>query len=408
MLQTHSNKQATDLNHAAISGQALDLSPLTVAFDLAGQLSIENAQGQLLNLDQTLQQLKAQGQLATMIANVWVPSSLVLLTQVFVPGKRKADWMAALPYSLEESLSEPVEDFHFVAYDRDSAGVTSVAIVAHQNMKAWTALLDEVGLSHVNLLPDCFRVPWLESDASGVTKKQYQIQNSEQWLVRSSAFSGYAVNEAWLGALQNQQVETEVVQLQPNELLSSQLNSNQTLSGLNLKTKPYLQASMVWQHWSLWRWPALLLVLLLVSSLASSWMATQKLAEQTAYTKAETTKLFQTLFPDVKRIIDIKIQTKTHLDQQGSGQQSGLSPMQVLRVIEPIMKKVPEVTLKNLTWSSNKKNARLILTVEAKQTNHLQKLISLSQQAKLAVNMKLELKNVSPNLVEALIHVDAK
>ena len=393
---------------------------------------LENSKGEPMNLTDTLQLLKEQGQLSRAIATVWVPSQLVLLTQLFVPGSRKSDWMAALPYSLEESLSEPVENFHFVALNRDSQGLVSVAIVEHRWMKAWLQLLELHGLSHASLVPECFRVPLqsnqTEADsANKIANKTANktseggapsfFQNGENTLIRTGQFAGFAASSDWLNQIQTMQAFqghlTERVEVSAHQLLNSQ-QSTEKLNGYSLRTEPYRSQSKGLYYFKQWRWAGLLLGLTLVTALTSTWMATQKLAEQTVYTQAQTQKLFKKMFPDVKRVIDIRTQTMTRLNQQSASQNAGLSAMQVLGAIEPILTKVPDVKIKKITWRTANKglnsgsNSSLVLRVEAEQTGQLQKVISLSQQSAQPIKMTLELKNVSPTLAEGVLNVTAK
>ncbi|MCF6298337.1 MAG: type II secretion system protein GspL [Thiomicrorhabdus sp.] len=413
------NKQT---ENRSLETTPLALHNLTARFNLAGEFIIENAKGQVLDTAESLAQLTQQGHLKNVLATVWVPSQLVLLTDVFVPGKRQSDWMAALPYTLEESLSEPVENLHFVALNRNKEGVVSVAIVAHQWMQQWVETLQSLDLTHVQLVPECFRVPVAEQPILNESEGEEQV--SQHWNViakagvlsiRSDLYSGFSVREACLAPFVNvvEQTGKKIIQnrLSEQHLLNSQLDSNQSISRLTLRTNDYQAQSKQQKYWQDWRWPAVLLGLVLIALLVATWQKTQTLAKQTQHYQAQTERLFKEMFPDVKRIVNIKMQTQTRLNnQQGGGQKNNHSLVALLKAVEPLFKADPNIKINRLQWQMNREGGLLSIMVSAQQTQQLQTLVSMSQQQRSAraINIELELKNVSPNLVEGVFHVTAK
>ena len=408
--------------NGSLETTTLALHNLTARFNLAGELRIENARGQVLKTVESLAQLTKQGHLKNVLATVWVPSELVVLTEVFVPGKRRSDWMAALPYTLEESLSEPVENLHFVAFNRNREGMVSVAIVAHQWMKKWVETLQVSGLMHAQLVPECFRVPVAEQPP--LNKTDNEEPPHQNWnvvakagvlFIRSGLYSGLAVREPCLAPFVEaiEQTGKKVIRhdLSEQHLLNSQLDTDQSISELSLRTHDYQAQSKNGKYWQDWRWPASLVGLILVASLLATWQKTQTLAKQTQQYQAQTERLFKEMFPDVKRIVNIKMQTQTRLNnQQGGGQKNNHSLVALLQAIEPLFKADPNIKINRLQWQMNAQGGVLSITVSAQHTQQLQTLVSMSQQQRSAraINIELELKNVSPNLVEGVFHVTAK
>ncbi|MEA3405621.1 MAG: type II secretion system protein GspL, partial [Pseudomonadota bacterium] len=139
----------------------LQIDAMQCKFDLAGKLwlKLNNADWQeAAFVLQSQSDESAIKKAMTKVKVVWVPTEQVSLMQQFVPGKRKQDWMTALPFALEESLSEPVEGLHFVALNRDAEGLVSVAIVSKERMQDWVDQLQSFGLAHALLVADCFQV----------------------------------------------------------------------------------------------------------------------------------------------------------------------------------------------------------------------------------------------------------
>ena len=402
-----------------LEGVPLALNNLTARFSVTGELIIEDATGQVLDTQACVAQLTQHGTLKNVLALVWVPSELVVLTEVFVPGKRKSDWMAALPYALEESLSEPVENLHFVALHRNKEGMVSVAIVTHQWMAQWVNTLQALGLNHVQLIPECFRVP-VADNASSIEAEGGEvapliwnvIADKEVLQIRSGPYSGFSVYasclDPFIQAAQQGGGEISLNYLTENHRLNSQLDTNQSISSLTLRTDDYQAQSKSLKYWQDWRWPAVLIGLVLIVSLVATWQKTQILAEQTLQYQTQTERLFKEMFPDVKRIVNIKMQTQTRLNnQQGGGGNNSTSFVALLQAIEPLFKGESSVTIHRIQWQ----NERLMIAVTAEHTQQLQTLVNMSQQnsdTSRAVKVELELTNVTPDLVEGVFHVTAK
>ncbi len=400
---------------ATVESTALALNNLTVRFNLAGELVIEDDRGQTLDTEETLAQLTAQGRLSALLSTVCVPTQLVLLTEVFVPGKRKSDWVSALPYALEESLSEPVENFHFVVLNRTQESMVSVAIVAHERIQAWIEHLSSVGLEHAQLIPDCFRVPFQRPILAVDEGAHVWCMAKEKHVcyIRQGNYLGFSVNEdgveVFKNAVQSAEKTVSITRLNPSELKNSQGRSDPMVSSLNLRTGDYQAHSKSLNYWQEWRWPALFIGLLLATSLAFTWQKTQALVEQTAIYQAQTEQLFKEMFPNVKRIVNIKMQAQTRLNNQtGGGEKKTDSLMQLLQAIEPLFQDSPDVGIQSIKWQANAQGGQLTVFVEAEQTQSLQRIVTMSQQQNKVANVSLELKNVTPSLVEGVLHVNKK
>ncbi len=411
------NKQTT----VPVEVTTLALHNLTAYFNLAGELMIKDANGQVLETEESLKQLNKQGNLKTVLGIVWVPSQLVVLTEVFTPGKRQSDWMAALPYTLEESLSEPVENLHFVPLQRSKEGMVSVAIVAHQWMERWVATLQSLGLNHVQLVPNCFRVPAVETSEQGDESDEASplvwnvVAENGELHIRSGLYSGFSVREPclepFIHATEQTGKKVTLNHLSANNQLNSQLDDNKSISQLTLRTDAYQAQSKNLKYWQDWRWPALLVGVLIITALISTWQKTQTLAKQTQQYQAQTEHLFKEMFPDVKRIVNIKMQTQSRLNnQQGGGQKNSASLVTLLQRVEPLFKAEPNVKIHRLQWKKGGQG-QLQIDVSAQQTQQLQRIVSMSQQQKRTaslMNVELELKNVTPNVVEGVFHVTEK
>lgn len=414
------------------------VNSLVASITLAGELKIDSVDGVTLNTDEVVSKLKSSGRLNREIAIVWLPTQKIVMTDVMVPGNRKALWMAALPYALEENLSESVEKYHFVPYNRTKEGLVSVAIACHEEMKNWKLIVESYGLGSAQLVPDCFRIA---SDSSALTKGDNSwgvYQRDDALVVRTDEFHGFASNTTWHDAIKGQilnnqyianeansqattsQAEVDEVTVSASELLSSHAQNLIHVSKLSLSQLAYKSNGSTKGHWYQWRWVAVLVVAVFGVFLTTQSIQTQQLQEQTSYTKAKTTELFKALFPETKRIVNIKAQTLTHLKQQDSGATNAQKMMPILQQIEPWFNQVKSVKIEQLQWQQSGKPHALSLNVSAPSSAELQKVISLSQAQKQPyparghkglvttnITLSLKLKNVTANGAEGVIYVDA-
>ncbi|SDU16862.1 type II secretion system protein GspL [Halopseudomonas salegens] len=73
------------------------------------------------------------------------PAMAVSLYRITMPARRGAAQRAALPYALEDQLSEDIDGLHFVAGPRTPNDELVAAVVSHDLMQQWQALLQLPG-----------------------------------------------------------------------------------------------------------------------------------------------------------------------------------------------------------------------------------------------------------------------
>ena len=101
------------------------------------------------------------------------PATSVSLYRVNMPVRRGAALRAALPYALEDQLSEDIEDLHFVAGPRTADDKLVAAVVSHERLEQWQALLQLPGWRLEAIVP----VPRLFADQApeqGLRLSQYE------------------------------------------------------------------------------------------------------------------------------------------------------------------------------------------------------------------------------------------
>lgn len=419
----------------------LDLGSLVASIDLDSELHITRLDGTVLNNEEVIAKLKFERQLNREIAIVWVPTEKVVITDVIVPGKRKALWMAALPFALEECLSEAVENYHFVPYQRNEEGMVSVAITRHDDMKNWKKIVQSYGLGNVQLVPDCFRIHEIRKQNNSsdninddnVDKELVwnRVLENERCLVRVDKFHGFACNQAWYETLKSKMLNRSHDDI--NLILSEKdVNSSSLLTShsqvlpkvlkLSLSQFDYKSnASSVSRSWKQFTWVGAVSIAVILVFLATTMLQTQQLQQQTAYTKKKTTELFKILFPKTKRIVNIKSQTLTYLKQNHLASGDNAKLISIIKQVEPWFNQVKSVKIEQMLWQRSAKSNGLSFKVSAPSSADLQKVIALSKKEPALANskpglvnygftkisMRLTLKNVSSTQAQGVIYVDA-
>ena len=125
-----------------------------------------------------------------------VPGEWVTTHQVLLPAKTRKQFSAALPYALEESISEDVENMHFVFPVWKPGESCNVSVVARSKMLEWQAVANEHRIPIQQLIPDHVLVPFHDAAECSVALSEEQILAHHQ--------DGYGVNldesllEVWL------------------------------------------------------------------------------------------------------------------------------------------------------------------------------------------------------------------
>jgi len=89
-----------------------------------------------------------------------VPGEWVTSHQVTLPAKTRKQFTAALPYALEESISEDIENLHFVCANWKAGEPCTVQVVAKDKMQEWQALANHFRLPIQQLIPDHILLPF--------------------------------------------------------------------------------------------------------------------------------------------------------------------------------------------------------------------------------------------------------
>lgn len=125
---------------------------------------------------------------------VLVPTEDVLLLAVDLPIANRTRRAAALPFAVEDQVSEPIEALHAALGAELSPGRYLAGVVRHDRMVQWCALLDAAGLERAAVLPDALSLPapgvgcW--AVAADGDRLLVRTHDGAAFAVPSSAFPG--------------------------------------------------------------------------------------------------------------------------------------------------------------------------------------------------------------------------
>lgn len=327
---------------------------------------------------------------------VWVPTEQVTFLSLFVPGKKASEWQNALPYAAEEYLSQPIETLFISVLDREASGMTHIAVVEKNKMTLW---LDELKVHHLaeaQLIPDCFKVP---AATNSEVWTQYSDPVLQKHLIRTSQYAGVAGQEDWA-----QQYCELAERSRPNLEISTLSDLPEVplpeVTRLGLRQGAFSSQSQSPSYLKIWRWPISVGLAILLVLWANLFLQTYQTQQQADEYKQKTVALFKQLFPDVKRVINVRAQTKTRLMQVEKAK-SGASISRLLQQIDPLLSPLvaeQKVSIQRLSWQP----PQLTLYLSAPQSQTLQ---TLADQLNRQTNAQLKLTKISPKQVEGTVNV---
>jgi general secretion pathway protein L len=109
----------------------------------------------------------------------------ILLTSAKVPSKQPRQILQAVPFIVEESLAQDVEDCHFAIGDRNSAGDVNVAIIDNEQLRDRLNLLKELHIQPALITSDVLQLNLLNSNALATSASQTDEENTCQVMLEA-------------------------------------------------------------------------------------------------------------------------------------------------------------------------------------------------------------------------------
>jgi len=345
------------------------------------------ASGELQSADQ-LSELTSKAEHRQV--QIFVPGCDVLLKSLNVPAKSSRAMRLAVPYMLEDSLAEEVEQLFFayaeLANDSDGNNCFT-AIVAHKQMQQWLAWLTDAGIETKSILPDVLAMPLNNDGWSAIALGD---STQQQVIVRQGLWRGFVLDaSAWQLQCQafvqqqdaeeaealEQQASIEIqaysplvhseqlaITAMPEELPLALMAQNQSskLNRFNLLQGEYKIKESRSHAGQQWLWVAGVALFALLLSLGHKSVQLWNLNTEQASVKQDIVDSYKKAFPKTKRVrvSTIKSQLNRELALLGgvSDRQGFLA---MLAKVQPAFAKVPALKPESLKFDGKRQELRI-------------------------------------------------
>jgi general secretion pathway protein L len=273
---------------------------------------------------------------------VLVSGADCLLTRVSIPGGSRQKLLRAVPYALEEQISEEVENLHFAVGSTQVDDAWPVAVINKQFMDELTEDFSEAGLDVQQVTPEVLALPYSDDETSVLVENDVA-------LVRTDSTTGFAVDSDNLGILLAAQMTDDESALSPLRLFVREdslradmmelvgetrvepFNGdaiNVFARGLDTRSINLLQGDYSRSgDWAAllrpWRATAALFVAGILVSNVVMGIDYFRLSKESEQLRAQIEQTFKDALPETRRIVNPRIQMQQQLDklqrQQGAG-----------------------------------------------------------------------------------------
>ncbi len=363
---------------------------------------------------------------------VLVPASEVLMAEPELPPGNGAKLARAVPFALEEQLTEEIDHLYFALGRRRETGGTPVAVVSRQVMKAWMSTLKSAGIEPSALYVDLALMPdnpgatmlWYEDGRLGVRRPAslpffVELTPLVDALVLAGVIADphdetaepkpleniilFATREDWVtikAELEglSDRFESLKIQILADGPLPWLGREQHRSEAVNLLQGEFARSTDYSARWQRWRVVAYLSVGLLVAHLFAQGLQIRKAHRQASALDGEMFQVFNAAMPGEK-MLDARQQMQTRLDRirkTSVGPQVFLHAMQALSTS---LANTPNTSIESLSFREN----TLDMKMSAPSLDALSKL----SQAVASQGMQTEIQSSTPtaNGVEAHVQL---
>jgi len=348
-------------------------------------------------------------QLQTLPVILLVPSTELLLTSATVPIQAKHQLRQALRFALEESCSEDIEQLHIaLAPAPPLANRYPLAVISHQLMKGWLALLRDAGINLQHMVADCMTLPYLPDTMTIVINEHYAVVRHHEW-------QGFAVEQdnldkLLLTTLQNTTPLPKEIRLvtvtnsnipalaSTQSWLEKQARSfhinPESISFLHYAAKhislpvwdllqPPYRNKPLQQHSRYWLGAGIIASLSLMVALGGEGYQYFQLRQQQQALQQEINGLYKQVFPNATHVNSPRVLIQRELDKRTTTAAS--QPLfALLYSVGSALKEMPELKLMGITYEKQ----QMAIELQAAMPDSLQEFIAAIEARGLKVQQK--------------------
>ena len=346
-----------------------------------------------------------------------IPDSEVSLAETKIPSKNKKQMLQAIPYALEDTLAEDIDDLHFSAYRENDDAKSKVAVINKERLSFWIDLLKEKDITLHYILPSLFGL--------SVAEAGWSIDiGEEEAQVRQGPLDGFASSLDVLDYLLPAAIEEhepEALYVSGDSLRVTRILQNQEIdiragnSSLLINSEslePALELNLLNNfsrgesalknvNWSPWKPVAAIGGLLLATWVGMFMWQNNQASQQLKKLEAQITSVYQSAISGGKQTdadAQLSSMTSTLSQLQGNLNAASVSPLPTIARLAPLLKQFNKMSIKELGFKRNK----LQVKVETPNLSMLDQFKQAAATSKLEVTIgssKTTADNVASTLV---------
>jgi len=336
---------------------------------------------------------------------VLIPSIHVLLMQANVPNTSQSRLRQAIPFSLEDDLSDKIENLHFAINDETTQPPQSVAIVNRDYLQRIVDTLKEVGIRAHEIIPDVLALPFHE----GIWHVLVEGQSA---IVRTGRLSGFVCDVDSLVMLLELQVQ-ELNHTKPEKLHVLCMGENhlqlpQEISGIPVDVETSEQPAIVYlakstihvpsinllqdqfksqrthsEAKNVWRIAGMLIITVLAVFMLRKITTVTYLNYQSKRLNTQIEKIYFQVFPKAKQVTSPGKRLQQAVNGLGVTQASGRL-FSILSNAGTVVRKMKSIKLTALTYRDD----QLRVTVTANAFSELDALTKALKETNLTVKQE--------------------
>ncbi|MFC5079286.1 Type II secretion system protein L [Vibrio thalassae] len=309
----------------------------------------------------------------------------VHFAQVEIPAGGARQFETMLPFLVEDDIAQDVEQLHFTILNKHADTAAVCAVDKRYLSEVLDAFLQH-GIDVKKVVPDVLALPKSPHVSA--------IEMDEQWLFRTAEWSGMTVDNNWLEAViksdylssQEQEESSAIVvvesysaepavvhsysdhvswQTLPAEPAMALLSRGVVYSGASLLSGDFKPRASFLKHWKVWKKVAIAVSILIVALIAEQVVLLNQYEAQAAAYRAESERIFRSVFPDKNRIPTVsylKRQMQDELGRLGSSDISSASVLEWLAKLPDTVGQVNGMQVESFTFDGNRNEVRMSVT----------------------------------------------
>jgi general secretion pathway protein L len=360
------------------------------------------------------------------------PASQILLAEPQLPPGGGAALKRAVPFALEEQLTEDVDQLSFAIGRRRSGGGTPVAVVSRSVLEGWVSALNLAGLAPDSMYADISLIPenpaqtvlWLEKQRLAVRRPgalpfAVELSPIRDALVVAGVIADplehgfesrpkesvilYVTRDDWAEVQEEIEAlagefESFRVQLLVDGPLPWLARGIEVADAVNLLQGEFARTTDYGARLRRWRVAAVLAVLLLLVHIGAQALQIRRAKHESAALDTEISQVFSSTMPG-EALTDPRRQMQTRLERI---RRSGAGPQYFLRALQALsgaLSNMPKTSISALSYHED----TLDMTVTAPSLAALAELSKFT--AKDGLTVEIQSSNPTASGVEAHLQI---